>query len=171
MAYAIDIREVSGCTCRRARRATRMLTQIYDRALEPVGLTANQFDLLTNLFGASLTEQECLPIGALAARMGMHATTLTRDLKPLIARGLVADTNDPRDGRVRAVLITREGRYKLRKAVPAWRRAQKQVESALGAEAALALNNLLDLAATKIAPPRRRRMSMRREGRPRAARY
>jgi DNA-binding MarR family transcriptional regulator len=145
-----------------------MLTQIYDRALEPVGLTANQFDLLTNLFGASLTDEECLPIGTLAARMGMHPTTLTRDLKPLIAQGLVADTDDPRDGRVRAVFITSEGRDKLRKAVPAWRRAQKQVESALGAEAALALNSLLDVTAAKLTPSHRRRM--RGEGRKRAAR-
>lgn len=168
MAYAIDIREVSGCTCRRVRRATRMFTQIYDRALEPVGLTANQFELLCNLFGAGLTDEEYLPIGTLAARMGMHPTTLTRDLKPLIAQGLVADTDDPRDGRVRPVHITREGRDKLRKAVPAWRGAQKRVERALGAEAALALNSLLDVTAAKLTPPHRKRM--RREDRSGAAR-
>jgi hypothetical protein len=46
MANELNIREVSGCTCLRARRTTRQLTQIYDRELEPAGVTINQFGLL-----------------------------------------------------------------------------------------------------------------------------
>jgi DNA-binding MarR family transcriptional regulator len=151
MAYAIDIREVSTCTCRRARRTTRQLTQIYDTALKPSGLTANQFDLLTNLFSATLTDQKSLPIGILASRMGMHPTTLTRDLRPLIDHGLVDDGPDPRDGRIRAVYITAKGRERLRKAVPLWRRAQKEIQRALGRDASKALNDLLDVAFDKLA--------------------
>lgn len=151
MAYAIDIREVSTCTCRRARRTTRQLTQIYDTALKPSGLTANQFDLLTNLFSATLTDQKSLSIGLLASRMGMHPTTLTRDLRPLIDQGLVDDGPDPRDRRIRAVYITAKGRERLRKAVPQWRRAQRQIQRALGPEASNALNDLLDVAFAKLA--------------------
>ena len=150
MGFEIDIREVSGCTCRRARRTTRQLTQVYDTALRPSGLTANQFDLLTNLFGATLTDEKSLPIGVLAARMGMHPTTLTRDLKPLVAKGFVTDGRDPRDGRIRAVRITGRGRDKLRKAVPFWRNAQRQVEGTLGLEAARSLNALLDMTSAKL---------------------
>jgi DNA-binding MarR family transcriptional regulator len=150
MGFEIDIREVSGCICRRARRTTRQLTQVYDTALQPSGLTANQFDLLTNLFGATLTDEKSLPIGVLAARMGMHPTTLTRDLKLLIAKGFVTDGSDPRDGRIRAVRITGRGRDTLRKAVPFWRKAQRQVEGTLGLEAARSLNALLDMTSAKL---------------------
>jgi hypothetical protein len=54
MADRIDISEVSGCTCLRARRTTRQLTQIYDRELGQVGVTINQFGLLAKLHGATL---------------------------------------------------------------------------------------------------------------------
>jgi len=146
----IDIREVAGCTCLRARRATRHLTQIYDRALQPAGLTVNQFGLLAKLLGATLSGHRSLPIGALAARLGMHPTTLNRDLKPLLTQKLVAVTADPGDRRVRAVRLTGKGRAKLVKAVPFWRRAQQRVEEALGADSLRALNTLLDVASEKL---------------------
>jgi DNA-binding MarR family transcriptional regulator len=135
----------AGCTCLRARRTTRQLTQIYDQALEPVGLTVNQFGLLANLDGRGRVS-----IGALAELAGKHPSTLNRDLKPLKAQHLVTDVADPADRRVRAILITRKGATKLRKALPFWRRAQSQVEATLGAELARALNGLLELASVKL---------------------
>ena len=80
----------------------------------------------------------------------MDPTTLNRNLKPLEAKALVGNAADPADRRVRTVLITEKGQAKLQKAVPFWRRAQAQVEEALGAEAALALNGLLDLSSAKL---------------------
>jgi DNA-binding MarR family transcriptional regulator len=151
MADQIDIREVSGCTCLRARRTTRQLTQIYDTSLKPAGLTVSQFGLLAKLYGASLAGRRSLSIGTLAERLGMDPTTLNRNLKPLVAQGLVADRVDAEDRRVRAVLITAKGRAKLRKAVPFWRRAQARIQEALGVEATLALGDLLDLASSKLA--------------------
>ncbi len=150
VAHQIDIREVSGCTCLRARSATRQLTQVCDRALEPAGLTINQFGLLAKLHGATRAGRKSLSIGALAGLLGMHPTTLNRDLKPLKAQDLVADAADPADRRIRAVLITRKGRAKLGKAVPLWRRAQRRVEEALGVESTRALNALLELASAKL---------------------
>jgi len=151
MADQIDIREISGCTCLRARRASRHLTQIYDRALKPVGLTVNQFGLLANLHGVSLAGRRSLSIGALAERLGLDPTTLNRNLKPLATQRLIADEADPEDKRVRAVRITDKGVARLRKAVPLWRGVQAQVREALGADATLALNDSLGLAAAKLA--------------------
>jgi DNA-binding MarR family transcriptional regulator len=150
MADPIDIREVSGCTCLRARRVARQLTGAYDEALKPVGLTVNQFGVLAKLYGATRGGPTGLPIGALADRVGMHPTTLNRDLKPLKAQNLIADAVEGSDRRIRAVIITPKGLAKLRKAIPLWRRAQKRLEAALGAEATRALNDLLDLASTKL---------------------
>ena len=150
MADPIDLREVSGCTCLRARRLARQLTAAYDRALKPVGLTVNQFGVLAKLYGATRGSPTGLAIGALADRVGMHPTTLNRDLKPLKAQDLIADAVEGSDRRVRAVIITAKGLAKLRKAIPLWRRAQKRLEAALGAEPTRALNELLDLASAKL---------------------
>src|ERR1041385_7542477 len=99
MADPIDLREVSACTCLAARRIARALTQAYDQALEPAALTVNQFGLLAKLHGASQGGRAGVRIGALAARLGMHPTTLNRDLKPLRAQGLVSDSTDASDRR------------------------------------------------------------------------
>lgn len=40
----------SPCFCINARRAAQTLTRFYDQAFTPVGLTANQFSLLNDIF-------------------------------------------------------------------------------------------------------------------------
>jgi DNA-binding MarR family transcriptional regulator len=150
MADPIDLREVSGCTCQRVRRLARQLTQAYDRALAGAGLTVNQFGLLARLFGATQGGRTSIAIGAFAERLGMHPTTLNRDLKLLKAQELIADAADANDRRVRAVTITRKGRAKLRKAVPFWRRAQRRMEDALGVEGIRGLNAALDRVTGKL---------------------
>ena len=146
----IDIRAIAQCSCLRLRRTTRRVTQIYDRLLEPAGLTVNQFGLLARLYGARL-RGEILAIGTLAERVGMDPTTLNRSLKPLEAERLVANATDPADRRVRAVLITERGVAKLEHAVPSWRQAQAQIDEALGLDASVALNGLLELSYAKLA--------------------
>ena len=145
-----DFRRIMECTCMRMRRATRRVTQLYDRALEPAGLTVNQFGLLAYLHGASLLRSNDLSIGTIAEWLGMDPTTLNRNLKPLAAKGLVRNAVDPADGRVRIVRITDKGRRALLKAVPLWRGAQAQVDTALGAEATASLNELLDVSAARL---------------------
>jgi len=80
----------------------------------------------------------------------MHPSTLTRDLKPLIKQGLIQDRNDPVDRRIRKIFLTQKGEGKLRDAIPAWRRAQRQAQDVLGNELMLSLNELLDLACAKL---------------------
>jgi DNA-binding MarR family transcriptional regulator len=145
-----DISEVLGCTCLRLRKATRRVTQLYDRLLEPIGITTGQFGLLANMAGLSKTGTNALSMRALAERMGLDPTTLNRNLRPLAARGLLEVAADPTDKRVRTVHITDAGQAKLREALPYWRRAQGRLESALGTEARLALNELLDAAFARL---------------------
>ncbi len=145
-----EIRAIMGCTCLRMRRAARRVTQLYDHALEPAGLTVNQFGLLAYLQGANLTRAGGLSIGAIAEFLGMDPTTLNRNLKPLVAKGLVWNAADPADGRVRIVRIAVKGQRALRKAVPLWREAQAQVERIIGRPTTAALNDLLDVSATKL---------------------
>jgi DNA-binding MarR family transcriptional regulator len=146
----IDVREISQCSCLRLRRITRRITHIYDQLLEPAGLTINQFGLLGRLYGAS-QRGELLAIGILAERVGMDPTTLNRSLKPLEKAGLIANTGDRDDRRVRAVTITEAGKDKLRAAMPYWRQAQTQIDISLGLDATVALNGLLELSYQKLA--------------------
>jgi len=147
---AIELQEIADCICLRLRRTARQMTQIYDRELARVGLTVNQFGLLARLYGSSLNGRSRISIGALAEIIGMHPTTLNRNLKPLISQSLITYAPAARDQRVRAVEITAKGRARLGKAAPFWRRAEAQVRKALGARAALALNRSLDFASAKI---------------------
>ncbi len=158
----IDFRQIMGCTCLRMRRAARLVTQLYDHALEPAGLTINQFGLLAYLHGAALARREPPSIGTTAEWLGMDPTTLNRNLKPLVAKGLVRSAPDPVDARVRIVRATDKGVRALARAAPLWQAAQAQVEKALGQEATTALNGLLDLSSARLRPasgqpgPRRR---------------
>ena len=147
-----DFRKIMGCTCLRMRRATRLVTQLYDHALHPAELTINQFGILAYLHGVTLAKSDPPSIGTMAEWLGMDPTTLNRNLKPLIARGLVRSTPDPSDGRVRVVRATDKGQRTLLDAVPLWQEAQAQVEEALGREATTALNDLLDLSAARVRP-------------------
>jgi DNA-binding MarR family transcriptional regulator len=83
-------------------------------------------------------------IGALAEKLIMDPTTLTRNLRPLQRQGLVVLKPDPRDGRSRCLHLTNDGRAAFESAVPAWVRAQRSVEAALGKSRALRLNDALD---------------------------
>ncbi|MFN4091028.1 MAG: MarR family winged helix-turn-helix transcriptional regulator [Alphaproteobacteria bacterium] len=127
------------CTCFKLRRATRRVTQIYDRHLHPTGLRITQFGLLARLRAAPLHMTE------LADRMGMDRTTLTRNLRPLERLGYVA-VDPGEDRRTRTVAITPVGRLALSAAAPRWREAQAAVREALGPTLTEALHGLLDRA-------------------------
>jgi len=144
-----DIREVAQCSCLRLRRITRRVTQVYDRAMEPAGLTVGQFGLLSRLYGAK-ARREVVPIGILAERMGMDPTTLSRSLKSLESFGFIDSAVNARDRRRRVVRITEAGITKLRQAVPLWRKAQRQIDDALGIDASVALNGLLELSYERL---------------------
>jgi DNA-binding MarR family transcriptional regulator len=123
-----DLRECTACACFAVRRAARVITQHYDRALRPSGLRATQFTLLTILgVGGPL------PLSRVADRLGMERTTLTRNLKPLIdARLIGVERGD--DRRVRTIFITAKGHRAAAAALPHWRRAQHAVASTLTAD-------------------------------------
>ena len=103
------------------RRAARMVSRRYEEALRPVGLRAGQFSILI-----ALSQQPRVPLGALAEGLGMERTTLTRNLQPMIRRGLLADAPHRNDARVRLLSLTDEGRALLKKASPLWQKAQAE---------------------------------------------
>jgi DNA-binding MarR family transcriptional regulator len=113
--------ECEACACFAIRRAARAITQHYDRRLRPAGLRATQFTLLV-----VLAHGDRLPLHRVAERLGMERTTLTRNLRPLLARGYVRlESGD--DARHRLLAITDRGTAAATAALPHWRRAQRSV--------------------------------------------
>jgi len=135
-----------GCTCMRLRKASRRVTQIYDRSLEATGLTVTQYGVL-----GQLTKHGGIGIGALAEKLLMDPTTLTRSLRPLQRQGFVATRPDRRDRRSRCLQLTAKGRAAFENAIPSWMRAQHRLEEALGGSKAAALNAALDHVIERLA--------------------
>jgi DNA-binding MarR family transcriptional regulator len=148
MVETSDVRKPSseGCTCLRLRKATRCVSQVYDRYLEPQGLTVTQYGVLGHL---AVFDGIC--IGALAEKLIMDPTTLTRNLRPLERQGFVALQPDPRDKRARRLHLTAKGRDIFERAKPAWVRAQRHIEKALGERDTPALNTALDHVVERLA--------------------
>ena len=132
--------ELTACPCLRLRQVTRRVTQIYDQALAPAGVTSSQFSLLSYL-----QMLRSPSIGELADRMMVDPTTLTRTLRPLEAAGLIVIASDRNDRRRRTVASTDAGRAAFRKAVPLWRRAHAALGNRLGASGLATLQTALDL--------------------------
>ena len=126
------------CTCHGLRKATRHLTQFYDRRLTAVRLNIGQYALL-----ARLAARGPIALGAFAAIMAMDRTTLGRNLQPLEREGLLAIGPDPNDRRSRLLSLTPEGEARLTAARPLWRAAQADLEASFGAERTQALRVLL----------------------------
>jgi len=142
-----DVSPSFPCICARLRRTTRRVSQIYDRHLEPHGLTISQFGVMVQV-----RVGDAPSIGQLAERMVMDPTTLTRALRPLERRGLLSLTPDPADRRTRRLTLTEEGRALLRRARAGWEAAQAEVRAALGDEASLALVAQLDGSLARLGP-------------------
>ena len=116
------------CVCQTLRRVARKVSNRYEEALKPVGLKAGQFTIL-----AALLRDGHIPLGALARGLGMDRTTLTKDLRPLERRGLVASVADETDARVRGLCLTDKGRALLKEAIPLWKAAQAESHKRIGA--------------------------------------
>ena len=114
------------CACANLRRATRLVTQLYEKALRPAGITAPQFTLLQALKLASGISQK-----QLAEFLSIDSTTLTRTLAVLHKRGWL----DPQPGADRRALrlgLTKAGEKEYERALPYWQSAQKLLRQALG---------------------------------------
>jgi len=126
------------CTCGRLRRASRALTQLYDDLMIPSGLRVTQFSMLR-----TLEREGTATLTNLAQVLLLDRTALSRNLDPLVDRGLVQILAG-RDARTREVSLTHSGAQAIRAALPHWKRAQAQVSARIGAAKLQALVATLD---------------------------
>ena len=121
-----DVNDITNCTNMKLRKATRLVTQAYDTAMQSTGLKATQFTLLATLRGLGNPA-----LSKLAEAMVMDRTTLTRNLKPLVKKGLIR-IGAEQDQRVRQIQLTPQGRQLLDEAIPQWQQIQNRVVECLG---------------------------------------
>ena len=122
----LGVTDLTACTCATLRKATRVVTQAYDSALQPSGLKATQFTLLS-----TLEIHGSMPLTRLAAALVMDRTTLTRNLKPLVGKGFVR-IEAAADQRIRQVVLTAAGRRGWEGARLHWQSAQSRLVEQLG---------------------------------------
>jgi DNA-binding MarR family transcriptional regulator len=117
------VREVeAACICLRVQRASRAVGRRFDNAFRGLGLTNWQFTLLI-----ALESIEQPSVNELATELAMDRTTMTRNLRVLERRGLLAIGADAHDGRVKRVSLTPQGRALLARAVERWREVNQAV--------------------------------------------
>ncbi len=106
------------CVCANLRRATRVVTKLYDDTLRPSGLKMTQFTLLSTLMALGSST-----LSELAQEMVVDRTTLTRNLEILQERGLVL-TEEGEDRRERQLRLSDKGMTAVIGAYPLWQAAQ-----------------------------------------------
>ncbi len=114
------------CTALNLRKASRVVTKLFDDVLRPIGLRSTQLPILVTLrlLGPTTMRQ-------LSAGLVMSPTTLTRNLKPLMKRGMV-QVLAGEDKRTREISLAEPGNRLLEEAVPLWEEAQGITVESLG---------------------------------------
>lgn len=135
-----------GCTNMKLRQLLRRVAQHYDAEVGKTGLKTTQYSLLSHVFKLGP-----LRPGDLARAMKVDASTLTRNLKPLVTAGWLA-LEPGSDGRSRLVSITDSGREKRAEAHRRWRLAQEGINQILGVDQVLALHALIDASLERLSP-------------------
>jgi DNA-binding MarR family transcriptional regulator len=132
----------STCICNNLRRAARLVTNYYDKLLEPAGLRVSQATVLVVLYLGGVQT-----INEMAEKLELDRTTLTRNLKPLAQQGFLTIVPGS-DQRTRVVDLTPEGEAALLKVLPLWEQTQSYMVEGIGeANASLLLGQLSEAAA------------------------
>ena len=126
----------TSCYCINSRRLSNLITNKYDKHLQEINLTVNQYSLLVNI-----NQLEICSVSDLAIYVGLERTTLVRTLKPLFDKKLIEDISETTQ-RNRQIKITQIGKEILEKGKPLWKQAQKEIEDKIGKDDILVLSEI-----------------------------
>ena len=131
------------CIAVRLRLLNRVVTNLYDDALRPLGLKVSQLNLLivAAKLGLARPAQVC-------EVLQLDPSTLSRNVERMRAHGWLEVVPDE-DARAQPFRLTSQGKRLIEKAVPAWEQAQRQAGELLGDEGVA----MLDKAAGKLGGP------------------
>jgi DNA-binding MarR family transcriptional regulator len=118
---------VNECIAFRVRLLSRVVTNLYNRALQPLGVKANQVTILVLLISS-----EKFSPGDVGRALHMEKSTVSRNIERMRARGWIEKQRGDGDSS-HLLMVTPEGRDLLTAVHAKWLEAQQQARSLIGA--------------------------------------
>ena len=121
------------CLGYRVRLLNRVITSIYDRAMQPIGLKANQVTILTML--SCVGQATATDISRVLV---MEKSTVSRTVDRMKKNGWI-NVEGHGDGPSQTITVTDQGRALMAAAHEQWEKAQQQATKLLGEEGVAAI--------------------------------
>ena len=128
------------CAGLNLRRAARRVTQFLEERMMASGVSFSQFGLM-----AEIASADDDTVSALAERMGLDQSTLSRTLRTLEADGLLEIAVVESDQRKRMVWLTEKGARKLEAVLAIWRQAHARLARQVSVESVRRLAREVEL--------------------------
>ena len=126
------------CIALRLRFLSRVITKIYDQALLPLDIKANQATMLLMLF----IHGDSTPV-ELGKVLQMEKSTVSRNMDRLRKKGWIEITEKDQ-GPSRIIRVTPKGKELLAAMHVEWRKAQRKASGLLGDEGVRSLRKIYD---------------------------
>lgn len=114
------------CICTNLKMASRLVTRVYDSALESLGINVIQYSILINIY-----RYQPLALSVLAQRLEMDRTTLYRALDILEKYGHIKTTASD-EGVSKFVQLTPQGKTLTLKAEGIWKKLHQEFIDTFG---------------------------------------
>jgi DNA-binding MarR family transcriptional regulator len=137
----LDLTGTGYCASLNFRRTSRMVTRMYDIAMQESGVRSTQFALLVGI-----AKLQPVTMGALAQVLMLDRSTLTRSLR-LLEKERLIEISKRAAMRQRFLKLTHSGEKALQRSLPLWRAAHARFVEAVGADYWLKLRNELEIIA------------------------
>jgi DNA-binding MarR family transcriptional regulator len=132
------------CIAVRLRLLNRVVTNLYDDTLRPLGLKVSQLNILVVTAKLALAQP-----AKVCEILHLDTSTLSRNVERMRAKGWL-EVVPGEDARTQPFRLTSQGKRLLERAVPAWEQAQSQATEFLGEDGIA----LLSKVASKLGMPK-----------------
>src|SRR5215510_6285202 len=122
------------CIAVRLRLLNRVVTNLYDIALRPLGVKVSQLNILVVAAKLGLARP-----AKVCDLLQLDTSTLSRNVERMRAKGWL-EVVPGEDARTQPFRLTAQGKRLLERAAPAWEQAQQQATELLGEDGVALLN-------------------------------
>jgi DNA-binding MarR family transcriptional regulator len=134
----LDLTGTGYCASLNFRRTSRIVTRMYDTAMQESGVRSTQFAILVGI-----AKLQPVAMGKLANVLMLDSSTLTRSLRLLQKEELI-EISKRAQMRRRFLTLTHSGHKALQRSLPLWRTAHARFVATVGADYWLKLRNELE---------------------------
>jgi DNA-binding MarR family transcriptional regulator len=134
----LDLTGTGYCASLNFRRTSRMVTRMYDIAMQESGIRSTQFAILVGI-----AKLQPVAMGTLAKVLMLDSSTLTRSLRLLEKQGMI-EVSKRAAMRQRFLTLTHSGEKALQRSLPLWRGAHARFVASVGADYWLKLRSELE---------------------------